>query len=92
MKANALDGGSKPSEKAPKISSGSPKIPSSKLPSADSNSHEEKTAQMKKNGKDVSLPSHDRPNPAKKTDIPIFKSNTIKVTQTLKAHSMAVSG
>lgn len=85
-------GSLKSSQQGSKNSSAvSKSLAQSKIPAIpDTNTNEEKIA--RKNNKEVSLPLHDRPNPAKNIDMPVFKSNTIKVTQTLKAHTMAVSG
>lgn len=89
-----METGAKTSEKISKNSGNSSKSPvPTKVPnSTEATQSEERMTQMKKGSKEISLPSHDRPNPASHLDIPVFKSNTIKVTQTLKAHTMAVSG
>lgn len=94
-KVNSLEAGSsKLSEKASKNSGAASKnlVPPKVPTSAEPNSNEEKITQMRKSNKEILLPLHDRPNPMKNLDLPVFKSNTIKVTQTLKAHTMAVSG
>jgi len=85
-------GSSKSSEKGSKKDTSKTVVPLKVPAISDPNTMEEKTTQQRKASKEVSLPLHDRPNPAKNIDLPMFKSSTIKVTQTLKAHTMAVSG